>query len=72
MSTLAVPLPGSPALKRSLARAEARRKLRAVALTLPLLAFLLLTFLVPIGALLQRAIENPEVAGSLARTGQAV
>lgn len=72
MTTLAVPLPGSPALKRSLARAEARRKLRAFALTLPLLAFLLLTFLVPIGALLKRAIENPEVAGSLPRTGAAL
>lgn len=72
MTTLAVPLPGSPALKRSLARAEARRKLRAFALTLPLLGFLLLTFLVPIGALLQRAVENPEVAGSLPRTGEAL
>lgn len=72
MSTLAVPLPGSPALRRSLARAEARRKLRAFALTLPLLAFLLLTFLVPIAGLLQRAVENPEVAGSLPRTGQAL
>jgi len=72
MSTLAVPLPGSPALKRSLARAERLRKLRAFVLTLPLLAFLLLTFLVPIGALLQRAVENPEVAGSLPRTGQAL
>jgi putative spermidine/putrescine transport system permease protein len=72
MSTLAVPLPGSTSLKRSLARAEARRKLRAIALTLPLLAFLLLTFLVPIGALLMRSVENPEVAGSLPRTGAAL
>ncbi|MEW6704228.1 MAG: ABC transporter permease [Pseudomonadota bacterium] len=72
MTTLAVPLPGSAALKRSLARADRLRKLRAFALTLPLLAFLLLTFLVPIGALLKRAVENPEVAGSLPRTGQAL
>ncbi len=39
----------------------------ALALTLPLLVFLLLTFLVPIGALLVRAIENPEVVTALPR-----
>ena len=72
MSTaLSAGLPGIPdprALQRSLANAERRRKLRGFALTLPLLAFLLLTFLVPIAALLQRAIENPEVANALPRT----
>ena len=47
---------------------ERRRKLRAFALALPLLVFLLLTFLVPIAALLQRAVENPEVANALPRT----
>ena len=30
--------------------------------------FLLLTFLVPIAALLKRAVENPEVANALPRT----
>ena len=39
----------------------------ALALTLPLLVFLLLTFLVPIGALLVRAVENPEVVTALPR-----
>jgi len=56
------------ALRRQLARAERRRKLRAFSLTLPLLLFLLLTFLVPIAALLKRAVENPEVATALPRT----
>jgi len=56
------------ALRRSLARAGRRRKWRAFALTLPLLLFLLLTFLVPIAALLKRAVENPEVARALPRT----
>lgn len=56
------------ALRQALARVERQRLLRALALTLPLLAFLLLTFLVPIGALLKRAIENPEVANALPRT----
>jgi len=55
-------------LQRSLSLAERRRKWRAFTLTLPLLVFLLLTFLVPIVALLKRAVENPEVATSLTRT----
>jgi putative spermidine/putrescine transport system permease protein len=70
-SGLATALPGFQApegLRRQLARAERRRKLRAVSLTLPLLLFLLLTFLVPIAALLKRAVENPEVANALPRT----
>ncbi|MEY2687024.1 MAG: hypothetical protein RL375_1222 [Pseudomonadota bacterium] len=78
--TSTMPAPGSaspPPLPRSdlratLARAERRRKLVAVGLTLPLLVFLLLTLLVPIGALLIRAVENPEVANALPRTGTAL
>lgn len=62
----------APALRRSLARVEARRRWGALLLTLPLLVFLLFTFLVPIAALLLRAVENPEVARALPRTGQAL
>src|SRR3954466_15121100 len=58
--------------RRQLARADRRRKWRAFALTLPLLLFLMLTFLVPIAALLKRAIENPEVAQALPRTAAAL
>lgn len=72
MTTLAAPLPGSVSLRRSLARAERLRKLRAIGLTLPLLVFLLLVLLVPIAALLMRAVENPEVANALPRTSQAL
>jgi putative spermidine/putrescine transport system permease protein len=82
MSTLALDdtrsdaAPGLPAdapgLRRQLARADRRRKLRAFALTLPLLVFLLLTFLIPIAALLKRAVENPEVANALPRTVSAL
>src|SRR3954469_8927264 len=70
MSAIATPIAagGTRSLQRSLARADRRRKLRAFALTLPLLVFLLLTFLVPIAALLKRAVENPEVANALPRT----
>lgn len=60
------------ALRQALARAESRRKWRAFALTLPLLVFLLLTLLVPIAALLQRAVENPEVANALPSTVRAL
>ena len=45
-------------LAGQLRRAERRRKALAVSLTLPLLVFLLVIFLVPIGALLVRAVEN--------------
>jgi len=68
MSAIAIDIPAQRDLQRSLARAERRRKLRAFALTLPLLVFLLLTFLVPIAALMKRAVENPEVANALPRT----
>lgn len=70
-ASIAAPLPGLAdpvGLRGQLARAERRRKWRAFSLTLPLLLFLLLTFLVPIAALLKRAIENPEVANALPRT----
>ena len=60
------------ALRKALSRAEARRKRRAFALTLPLLVFLLLTLLVPIAALLQRGVENPEVANTLPATIEAL
>ncbi len=59
-------------LIQQLRRAERRKKVRAVALTMPLLIFLLVFFLVPLATLLVRAVENPEVADVLPRTGQAL
>ena len=59
-------------LARQLRRAERRKRFFAISLTLPLLLFLLATFLLPIGALLVRAVENPEVASTLSRTVQAL
>lgn len=61
-----------PDLAGQLKRTERRKRLYAISLTVPLLVFLLVIFLVPIGALLIRAIENPEVANTLGRTGQAL
>ena len=69
MSPALATTPTAPAsLREQLARVERRRKWRAFSLTLPLLVFLLLTFIVPIAALLKRAVENPEVANALPRT----
>ncbi len=59
-------------LVAQLHRAERRRKARAIALTMPLLVFLAVFFLVPLASLLVRAVENPEVADALPRTGQAL
>ncbi|UUZ77084.1 ABC transporter permease [Polaromonas sp. P1(28)-13] len=63
---------GSIELRRSLARVENRRRGLALILTLPLLVFLLFVFFVPIGALLTRAVENPEIVDSLSRTSKAL
>lgn len=71
------PAPGDAAqetrrLKAALRRAERRRKAWALALIAPLALFLLAVFAVPIGALLQRAVDNPEVPAALPRTVQAL
>ena len=59
-------IPGN--LAAQLRRSERRKKTFAISLTLPLLVFLLAVFIVPIGALLIRAVENPEVASTLNQT----
>jgi ABC-type sugar transport system permease subunit len=76
MSTATMAIPqdqdAPPDLGRQLRTAERRRRLRSMALTLPLLAFLLVVFVVPLAGLLVRAIENPEVADTLGHTGAAL
>ena len=61
-------VPGN--LAQQLRRAERRKRAFAISLALPLLIFLLAVFLIPIGALLVRAVENPEVARVLGQTVQ--
>jgi putative spermidine/putrescine transport system permease protein len=69
--TVAKPvIPGS--LAAQLRRSERRKKTFAISLTLPLLVFLLAVFIVPIGALLVRAVENPEVSSTLSQTVDAL
>jgi putative spermidine/putrescine transport system permease protein len=58
------PAPG-PSLAQQLAAAERSRKWRAFLLTAPLLLFLLLTFLGPIGALLARSVVDTEFAAAM-------
>ncbi|MCG6539566.1 ABC transporter permease [Pseudomonas sp. KSR10] len=70
--TLPVPALAEPTLKRRLARAERMNRLKSKALILPLLVFLLLTFVLPIASLLWRSVDNPEVVGSLPRTVEAI
>src|SRR5215468_6057072 len=48
-------------LALGLARTERKVKLRAIALTLPLLIFLLVTFVGPIGALLTKSFVDTDV-----------
>lgn len=59
-------------LKQRLARAERMNRLKAQGLILPLLVFLVLVFLVPIGTLLYKSVSNPEVVGALPRTVEAI
>ena len=70
--SLPVPEFAEPDLKRRLARAGRMNRLKSKALILPLLVFLLLTFILPIASLLWRSVENPEVVGSLPRTVEAI
>ncbi|MCY4168460.1 MAG: ABC transporter permease [Rhodobacter sp.] len=58
---------GTP-LKRSLARALRMQKIRALLLVAPLLVFVLITFVTPIGQMLFRSVENDLVADTLPLT----
>ncbi|SMX27074.1 Spermidine/putrescine transport system permease protein PotB [Pelagimonas phthalicica] len=58
---------GTP-LKRSLARALRREKMRALMLIAPLLLFILLTFILPVADMLYRSVDNKIVSEILPRT----
>ena len=55
-------------LKISLARTERRRTITALLLVAPLLLFILITFVFPIGQMLLRSVQNPVVVDLLPRT----
>jgi len=52
-------------LKRSLGKALMREKFRALMLILPLLAFVIISFVFPIGDMLFRSVENSIVENTL-------
>ncbi len=58
---------GTP-LKKSLNRALRRQKIRALMLIAPLLLFVLISFVAPIGDMLFRSVENQIVSETLPRT----
>jgi putative spermidine/putrescine transport system permease protein len=60
------------ALRRQLARAERRRRIRAFGLVAPLLLFLLVTFALPIAKMLWRSVQDPEVGAILPETTAAL
>ncbi|KPN63105.1 putative spermidine/putrescine transport system permease protein [Aliiroseovarius crassostreae] len=62
---------GTP-LKRSLARALRRQKMRALMLIAPLLIFILVSFILPVGDMLYRSVKNDIVANTLPRTVVAI
>ena len=60
--------PDGRPLKASLARALRAQKLRSLMLIAPLLAFVLVSFLFPIGDMLFRSVENEIVPQTLPKT----
>ncbi|MGF6775031.1 ABC transporter permease [Paraburkholderia sp. GAS334] len=72
MTTVTIAVDSTPEssnkLKRELKAAGAKKRAMALLLIAPLAIFLLLIFVVPIGALLTRAVQNPEIATALPHT----
>jgi putative spermidine/putrescine transport system permease protein len=62
---------GTP-LKTALARAQRRERLKALGLVLPLFAFIILSFVVPILVMLYNAVYDPDVAENLPATVEAL
>ena len=59
-------------LKRSLRRATSRRRVRTFMLVVPILAFLMVTFVMPVADMLFRSVDNKIVSSVLPRTTLAI
>ena len=59
-------------LKRSLRRATSRRRVRTFLLVVPILAFILVAFVLPVGDMLFRSVDNQIVSSVLPRTTLAI
>lgn len=55
-------------LKVSLRRAERRRKIVAFLFVAPLLTYLMISFIIPIGQMMWRSVENPQIINTLPNT----
>ncbi len=55
-------------LKTKLNKANRRRRLKALGLVVPLFLFILITFIIPIGDMLFRSVDNPTVSRFLPKT----
>jgi putative spermidine/putrescine transport system permease protein len=55
-------------LKAKLRRVERRQQLKAIGLVVPLFLFILITFILPIGMLMFRSVDNPEIVHNMPRT----
>ena len=65
-------LADSSSLKAQLRRANRRLRVNAFLLTAPLLVFLIASFIIPIGVMLFRAVDDPIVGAALPRTVEAL
>lgn len=68
-ATLLTTADGKP-LKAALVRAQSRARRRALLLVLPLLLFILVSFVLPIGELLKQSVENDYFTANMPRTVQ--
>lgn len=60
--------PNIAAIRHAMLKTERRRKRRAIVLVAPLVVFLLIIFVIPIGALLFRAVDNPDILARMPTT----
>ncbi len=66
-----VTVDGTP-LKASLKKAQRKRTLVAFLLVAPLLTYLLISFILPIGQMMWRSVDNPQVVSTLPKTLEAL
>jgi putative spermidine/putrescine transport system permease protein len=63
---------GSAELRSRLRRADRARKLKAMALVLPLFAFIMVSFIIPIAVMLFQSIYDPDIGRLMPRTDAAI
>lgn len=71
-SAAASPMPVQDDLRRRLRRADRRREIKALALTLPALLFLAAALIVPLAFFMSRAVDNSDMVDHLPRLSQAI